>query len=173
MKLSLNNVVPDLRDHFDEGLCSFDELISLGVILATLWNKVVICTWYMTHITIWQDVGRLRESLSLHIILRWPYPLIECNGCFDDILQHYCCPSLASFFNNPIIRKKHLSEIGCSWLNKVQVQFSWGRKSQDIHHLNKLKLTSSNFHKNRRVFTWQVHFQFGIFESLYFEKYMT
>ena len=32
MELSLNNVVPDLRDHFDEGLCSFDELISLGVI---------------------------------------------------------------------------------------------------------------------------------------------
>ena len=32
MELSLNNVVPDLRDHIDEGLCSFDELISLGVI---------------------------------------------------------------------------------------------------------------------------------------------
>ena len=108
MKLSLNNVVPDLRDHFDEGLCSFDELISLGVIWqpflpSCLWNKVVICMWYMSGIMTSGGhrciilLRRLRESINVnvpHYLQGSVYcvPMLKNNKQFA---QYYFCLTYA------------------------------------------------------------------------------
>ena len=57
MKLSLNNVVPDLRDHIDEGWCSFDELIhQFGCHLATLLTLLL-----------------MKQSGHLYVIHEWHY----------------------------------------------------------------------------------------------------